>query len=155
MQPSDSLAQALRSIEEKLTHPTVLRYAFALACAERVSHLLEEPAVERCLDVLRAHVRGEADPTALADATAQAAALASSHPGSRSLDGVGHAAVSASMAVAHALAGRALQAADYAAYAIVYGNGGYGAVSDAASFAPERAWQLAALERIGKAHGAA
>jgi hypothetical protein len=71
------------------------------------------------------------------------------HPGSRSLDGSGHAAVSASYAVANALAGKALQAADYAAYAAVYGGGGYGAVADRASFEPEFAWQVDCLARLG------
>ena len=48
-------------------------------------------------------------------------------------------------AVANAIAGRALEAADYAAYATVYGDGGYGAVTDAESFRPEHEWQVAAL----------
>jgi hypothetical protein len=54
----------------------------------------------------------------------------------------GHAAVSATYAVAHALAGKALQAADYAAYAMVYGQGGYGAVADRESFGPEFRWHV-------------
>jgi len=69
------------------------------------------------------------------------------------LDGVGHAAVSASYAVANALGGRAVQAADYAAYAAVYGDGGYGAVCDPESFVDERNWQLATLERLANALG--
>jgi hypothetical protein len=39
--------------------------------------------------------------------------------------------------VANALAGKAFQAADYAAYAMVYGQGGYGAVADRESFKSE------------------
>ena len=87
-------------------------------------------------------------PAELAAAAAEAARLANHHPGSRSLDGVGHAAVSASYAVANALAGRALQAAEYAAYAAVYGAGGYGAVQQRESFQPELDWQLATLRRL-------
>jgi hypothetical protein len=113
--------------------------------------LLEDESVTRCLDVLAAYVEGGADRGALDRAAAQAAALANGHPGSRSLDGVGHAAVSASYAVANALAGRAVQAADYAAYAIVYGDGGHGAVNDPDSFVAERNWQLATLERLANA----
>ena len=50
-------------------------------------------------------------------------------------------------AVANALAGKALEAADYAAYSTVYGYGSY-AVNDPDSFAPEHAWQLAALTQL-------
>ncbi|MEJ8810205.1 putative immunity protein [Variovorax ureilyticus] len=125
-----------------------LRFAFACACVERVRHLLEDEPVVRCLDTLAGYVAGRVDREALHRAASDAAALANRHPGSRSLDGVGHAAVSASYAVANALAGRAVQAADYAAYAIVYGEGGYGAVSDPESFVPEKSWQLATLERL-------
>lgn len=148
---TDALATALRACEARLPQPDALRFAFACECAERVRHLLEDDAVVRCLDTLTAYVRGQASRIALDEAAQQAAALANSHQGSRSLDGAGHAAVSASYAVANALAGRSLQAADYAAYAAVYGSGGYGAVSDPASFAPEKAWQLARLEQLAAA----
>jgi len=101
-----------------------------------------------CLDTLARHEDGGASPAELEAAAAAAARLANQHPGSRSLDGVGHAAVSASYAVAHALAGRALRAADYAAYASVYGEGGYGAVQQRESFQPEFDWQVQALRRF-------
>ena len=148
---TDALTPALQASEARVPQPEALRLAFAHACAERVRHLLEDEAVVRCLDTLAAYVQGQAGRAALDGAARQAAALANSHQGSRSLDGVGHAAVSASYAVAHALAGRAVQAADYAAYAAVYGSGGYGAVGDFASFAPEKAWQLARLEQVAAA----
>ena len=61
----------------------------------------------------------------------------------------GHAAVSATYAVARAVAGKALQAVDYAAYAAVYGQGGYGAVADRESFEPEHAWQVDCLASLG------
>jgi len=151
MTASDALAQALARAEAHAAQPEALRLAFALACVERVVHLLEDPAVVRCVDTLRGFADGSADRTALETAAAEAASLANRHQGSRSLDGVGHAAVSASYAVAKALAGQALQAAEYAAYAAVYGSGGYGAVSDPASFTPEREWQLAQLEQVAQA----
>ena len=99
-----------------------LRLAFGLACAERVRRPLEDADVVACLDALERHVvRHAAQPqadtgadSALDAAAARAAQLANHHPGSRSLDGVGHAAVSASYAVANALAGRALRAAEKA-----------------------------------------
>jgi hypothetical protein len=125
-----------------------LRLRFGLACAQRVRYLLEDAAVIACFDTLTRFVAGNATPAELEAACAEAARLANHHPGSRSLDGVGHAAVSASYAVANALAGKALRAAEYAAYATVYGEGGYGAVQQRESFQPEFDWQLDALRRL-------
>lgn len=58
-----------------------------------------------------------------------------------------HAAVSATYALANALAGRAVEAASYAAYASVYAYGGY-AVADRSAFEPELTWQLEELRRL-------
>jgi hypothetical protein len=147
---TDAISSALQ------THASSARYealklAFACECVERVRHLLEDERVTCCLDVLVTYVKGEADRGALDQAAAEAATLANQHQGSRSLDGVGHAAVSASYAVANALAGRVVQAADYAAYAAVYAEGGHGAVCDPESFVAEKHWQLATLERLANA----
>ena len=131
-----------------------LRLAFGLACAQRVRHLLEHPRALACLDVLEAHVAGRADAAALDAAAAEIAPVAASHRGSSSIDGSAHAAVSATHGVAHALAGRALEAAGYTAYATVYAYGGY-AVSDPASFEPEFAWQVACLRELLAASPAA
>ena len=63
--------------------------------------------------------------------------------------------VSATYAVANALAGKALQAAEYAAYALVYGQGGYGAVADRESFQTEFSWQANCLASLaGHSQGA-
>lgn len=127
-----------------------LRLGFGYACACRVKQFLEEPAVVECLRGLDAFLNGSLSRAEFDALVTESARLANQHQGSRSLDGSGHAAVSATYAVANALAGRALQAADYAAYAAVYGQGGYGAVTDRESFEPEFAWQadcLAALAR--------
>ena len=118
-----------------------LRLAFGLACCERVKHLLEDPNAIDCLAVLRAFVDGTASPAAFTDATTAIEAVAGSHRGSNSIDGSAHAAVSATYAVANALAGRALEAASYAAYASVYSYGGY-AVTDPSAFDGEFAWQV-------------
>ena len=124
-----------------------LRLAFGLSCANRVRHLLEQPRAVELLDVLQAFVDGRADDTALQAAAAEAAHLANHHRGSKSIDGTGHSAVSATYAVAAALAGKAQDAAEYAAYSTVYGYGGY-AVNDPDSFAPEYAWQVSAFESL-------
>jgi hypothetical protein len=124
-----------------------LRLAFGLSCASRVEHLLEDERARSGLAVLRAWVDGRVDDTALQAAAAELQTVASGHRGSNSLDGSAHAAVSATYAVANAVAGRALEAASYAAYASVYAYGGY-AVNDRASFEPEFAWQVQELERL-------
>lgn len=79
---------------------------------------------------------------------AEAARLANHHQGSKSIDGCGHAAVSATYAVAKAVEGKALEAASYAAYAVVYAQGGSAAVADHESFEPEFGWQLSALASL-------
>jgi hypothetical protein len=127
-----------------------LRLAFGLACAQRAEHLLENPEAIRCLAVLRSFVERESDQTALAQAAQEIAAVANSHRGSNSIDGSAHAAVSATYAVANALAGRALEAAGYAAYAVVYGYGGY-AVTDPSAFEGEFAWQVGKLSELAQA----
>ena len=124
-----------------------LRLAFGLACAGRVEHLLEDPRAAAALAVLRAFVAGEADRPALTEAAQQIAAIANSHRGSDSIDGSAHAAVSATYAAANALAGRALEAASYAAYAAVYAYGGY-AVNDPSAFEGEFAWQVDQLKAL-------
>ena len=125
-----------------------LRLEFGYTCALRVKHLLEEPAVAGCLVGFGQFLDGSADRAHLDALATQATQLANQHQGSKSLDGCGHAAVSATYAVANALAGKALQAAEYAAYATVYAEGGYGAVADRQSFEPEFQWQLAQLASL-------
>lgn len=126
----------------------LLRLAFAHACARRVEHLLEEPQAATCLATLGRYLHGAASREDLAQAAALADRLANHHPGSASLDGCGHAAVSATYAVASALAGKALRTADYAAYSAVYGQGGYGAIADPDSFHMEFAWQADTLAAL-------
>jgi catechol 2,3-dioxygenase-like lactoylglutathione lyase family enzyme len=140
----DRLAQevSLHSGSERL------RLEFGYACACRVEQFVEQAEVLECLRGLGAFLSGSIDRVELQTLAAKAATLANQHQGSRSLDGAGHAAVSASCAVANALAGKARQAADYAAYAAVYGQGGYGAVADRESFEPELAWQVHCLSQL-------
>ena len=149
--------QALEHLAEKLglNEPAqeLLRLRFGYACALRVSHFIEEQAVADCLSGLGRFLGGTIDRAHLEEQAAQAARLANRHQGSRSIDGAGHAAVSATYAVAHALAGKALQAAEYAAYAMVYGQGGYGAVTDRESFEPEYRWQLSRLSSLASESG--
>ena len=128
-----------------------LRLAFGHACVLRVQHLLEAPRARACLAGLGAYLEGTVDRAAFDRLAAEVARLANEHPGSASLDGCGHAAVSATYAVAKALAGRALDAADYAAYATVYAQGGAGAVAERSSFDAEFAWQVTRLAALAEA----
>jgi hypothetical protein len=133
-----------------------VRLRFGLACCERVAHLLEHPEIKDCLVSFRALLAGPSTSLEAHQPLGErAAALASHHPGSPSLDGVGHAAVSATYACAAAMAGKARQAAEYTAYAMVYGHGGYGATTDPESFVPEFAWQAQQLQALLAAEPAA
>lgn len=145
------LAELARRIDLGAPGHARLRLRFGLSCGERVRHFLTDPLAAAALDALAAHLEHCIDAETLAAYATETARLANRHPGSPSLDGCGHAAVSATYAVASALAGEALRAAEYAAYATVYGEGGYGAVCDPASFAPEYAWQVDCLAALAQA----
>jgi hypothetical protein len=125
-----------------------LRLVFGRDCVQRVRHLLEDARVIAALDGLAAYLSGRMDRAAFDALVEESARLANQHPGSRSIDGCGHAAVSASYAVAKALAGRAREAAEYAAYATVYAQGGAAAVADLEGFASEFAWQAEHLAEL-------
>ena len=144
---NNALAQLARETGFDAAGHETMRLAFALACVERVEHLLEEPRAVECLEVLRAFVAGNSDTAALARAREVIAEVANRHRGSQSIDGAAHAAVSATYAVANAVAGRTLEAASYAAYASVYAYGGY-AVNDPGAFESEYRWQADKLRQL-------
>jgi hypothetical protein len=152
---NDALDRLAKELDLDAPANERLRLEFGHACAQRVEHLLEEPAVLECLRGLGSYLEGSVDRSQLERLAAEAARLANQHQGSKSIDGVGHAAVSATYAVANALAGKATRAAEYAAYAAVYGQGGYGAVADRDSFLPEFSWQVGKLAGLAsQGHGA-
>lgn len=124
------------------------RLKFGLLCASRVEHLLEQAEVLVCLQELRAIVASPVHTSEWRALVSRADDLANRHQGSKSMDGVGHAAVSATYACAKAIAGKARQAAEYAAYAAVYGQGGYGATGDPTAFDPEFHWQARQLQAM-------
>lgn len=146
---SQELRKLARELELNSPAQFRLRVAFGLACVARVRiQLLDDTAIE-ALAQGEAYLDGKLDEAALAELASRVAAIAQSHPGSDSIDGTGHSAVSTTFALSHALAGRALDAADYAAYAAVYAYGGY-AVNDPASFVPEHTWQVDTLRALAK-----
>lgn len=125
-----------------------LRLEFGYACVLRVKHLLEEPEAKESLLRFGAYLSGTTDREQLKALAAEAANLANRHPGSKSIDGCGHAAVSATYALAKAIEANALEAASYAAYAIVYAQGGAAAVAECESFDHEFAWQVDSLSAL-------
>ena len=145
---NEALERLARSVGLNEPRHERLRLEFGHACVLRVKHFIEEPAVADCVVGLEQFLGGALDRGGLEALAMQASGLANRHQGSKSIDGAGHAAVSATYAVANALAGKALQAADYAAYAIVYGEGGYGAVAERESFEPEFQWQVECLASL-------
>jgi len=147
---NSELAQLAATLRLTAPESRELALRFSLACAQRVEHLLEEPEVVECLRVLERYTAGNASLESLSKAAEDAAQLANRHRGSKSIDGCGHAAVSASYGVSKALAGKALDAAQYCAYAAVYASGGYAAVAEREAFEPEFSWQLKCLSSLTK-----
>ena len=148
---NEALERLAKQVQLEMPSNERLRMEFGYACALRVKHLLEEPAVAECLLGLSQYLGGALSKAELDEVSKEAHSLAGHHQGSKSIDGCGHAAVSATYAVANALAGKAIQAAQYAAYAVVYGQGGYGAVAAIESFEPEFAWQVESLASLAQA----
>jgi hypothetical protein len=147
---NEALDRILKEVNLDSPSNERLRLEFGYACASRVKHFLEDLSALECLSGLGQYLDGTIDRAHFDQLAVQAARLANQHQGSKSIDGCGHAAVSATYAVANALAGKARQAAEYAAYAAVYGQGGYGAVADPESFDSEFSWQTAYLTSLAR-----
>jgi hypothetical protein len=145
-----ALSELAKQLQLDVVDNEMLRWRFAHACANHVRHLVEHPGALAALDVLQRYVNGEAT-AAERDAAAELAAqIAQHHHGSTSIDGTAHAYVSATYAVAKALAGKAIDAADYAAYATVYNYGAY-ALKDPSSFDSVHRWQVETLNELADA----
>ena len=120
---------------------------FSLACIEDVAHNFEDDAVIAAFHRFKDCVM-HFSPERLEELkqlATQMNALAGSHPGSKSIDGTRHAAVSATYALAKAVNHKPIEAAAYAAYSFVYGYGGY-AVTDPESFAEVHQRQMGYLQ---------
>ena len=92
---NNALEQIARKVDLSSSSNERLRLEFGYACAQRVAHLLEESAVVECLRLLGQYLDGATGRETFDRAVAQAAQLANHHQGSKSIDGCGHAAVSA------------------------------------------------------------
>lgn len=131
---------------ETAGHPG-LQMTFCLACIERVCHLFTAPDVIEVYEQATRALAPASSVAAFEDLARRASALARSHPGSGGIDGAGNAAVSATHALAWALRGSMVEAAEYAAYAKVYSYASY-SVTDPAAFRDEYDWQVAQLEAL-------
>jgi len=121
-----------------------LRFQFALCCGRRVQHLLLDQQLTSMLELAQGQLNSGVDPRNLQSCADQAKALAASQAGTNGRDGSGSAAVSASYAVARAIAGDAIGTAEYAAYALVYSYSS-SAVSNPEAYEDEYFWQVQKL----------
>ena len=132
---------------EPLQNAVQLR--FALRCVEDVAGNLEDDTAIAAMEKFRSIVND--DPAhqgeQLLNLADELNKIASSHQGSKSIDGTRHAAVSATYALAKAVNNRPVDAAAYAAYSVVYGYGGY-AVNEPDAFAEVHQWQLGYLQGL-------
>jgi len=124
-----------------------VRLDFCFACVSRISHLLELDEVVAAFQDFKAYREGRIDKAQFEVLKKSIFELANKHPGSRSLDGTKHSAVSATYALANAINGNPVAAAEYAAYSSTYGYGGY-AAGDMESYQEEYCEQVKILKKI-------
>jgi len=124
-----------------------IRYEFCFACASRIQHLLEQEKALSAYRDFEDYLRGSLDQAQFVKLQTSILEVANRHQGSTSLDGTKHSAVSATYALANAINGNAVAAAEYAAYSKVYGYGGY-ATNDLDSYQEEYAEQVKILRKL-------
>lgn len=120
---------------------------FCFACARRIHHLLESEETITAYKDFEKYINGHLDKNEFVKLQTQVLELANKHPGSTSLDGTKHSAVSATYALANAINKKPIEAAEYAAYAKTYGYGGY-AVNDLDSYQEEYTEQIKILKDL-------
>lgn len=123
------------------------RLVFGLGCVNRITHLLIDEQLTTILEHARQYLAGELSSSEFDMHVKDAQKIAQSHAGTNGIDGAGNAAVSATYAVAKALSGDAINAAEYAAYATVYSYASH-TVTDPSAYEQEYQWQVNALEKI-------
>ena len=123
------------------------RFEFCFACASRINHLLELDEALSAYQDFKSYLDGQISQADFENLQTTIFSIANKHQGSKSLDGTKHSAVSATYALANAINGNAIAAAEYAAYSKTYGYGGY-AVSDLDSYQGEYSAQVAILQEL-------
>lgn len=124
-----------------------MRFEFCFACASRINHLLELDETLSAYQDFKSYLEGELNLVEFEILQKSIFSIANKHQGSKSLDGTKHSAVSATYALANAINGNPIAAAEYAAYSKTYGYGGY-AVSDLESYQEEYSEQVNILKRL-------
>lgn len=124
-----------------------VRFEFCFACASRINHLLELDEALSAYQDFKSYLEGELNLVEFENLQKSIFSIANKHQGSKSLDGTKHSAVSATYALANAINGNAVAAAEYAAYSKTYGYGGY-AVSNLESYQEEYSEQVNILKRL-------
>ena len=123
------------------------RFEFCFACASRINHLLELDEALSAYQDFKSYLEGQISQTDFENFQTSIFSIANKHQGSKSLDGTKHSAVSATYALANAINGNAVAAAEYAAYSKTYGYGGY-AVSDLEDYQEEYTEQVKILKKL-------
>lgn len=141
----------LRALVDKveLNTPSMerTRFEFCFACASRINHLLELDEALAAYQDFKSYLEDTLSHVEFEALQKSIFSIANKHQGSKSLDGTKHSAVSATYALANAINGNAVAAAEYAAYSKTYGYGGY-AVSDLDSYQEEYSAQVAILKDL-------
>lgn len=135
--------------ETGLNNPEMetIRYRFCFACASRIQHLLELDEAITAYKDFESYLNGNLTGVEFQALQKSILEIANKHPGSKSIDGTKHSAVSATYALANAINGNAVAAAEYSAYSKTYGYGGY-AVSDLESYQEEYSDQVKILKKL-------
>jgi hypothetical protein len=124
-----------------------VRLEFCFACASRINHLLELDEALLAYQDFKSYLDGQLNQVDFEALQKSIFNIANKHQGSTSLDGTKHSVVSATYALANAINGNAVAAAEYAAYSKTYGYGGY-TVSDLESYQEEYSAQVTILKEI-------
>ncbi len=144
---NQALRQLADALELEAPGQAHLALAFAVACVQRVRHLIVDERALEALDTAAGYVAGDVDASEMQAASQAAMRIAQSHPGPGLTDGSGSAAVSATTGLARALNGKPVDAAGYCAYAAVYAYSS-ASVTDPRAYDREYAWQVELLRTL-------
>jgi len=135
--------------ESGLNEPTLdqVRFDFCFACITRICHLLEADESIKAYSEFELYMNKLMSKPNFERLQKSILNIANQHPGSQSLDGARHSAVSATYALANAINGNAIATAEYAAYSKVYGYEGY-AVNDLENYQDEYFIQVKILRDL-------
>jgi hypothetical protein len=141
------LRSLVKEIDLDQIQNQIIRWKFCFYCAQSIRHLLELDEAKEAFAEFEKIIENTCQNNKLDVLQKFIQKIANQHPGSKSIDGTKHSAVSATYALSAAISGNAIAAAEYAAYAKIYGYGGY-AVNDLENYKDEYASQVNMLKKI-------